>query len=148
MVPLLLLLPLLALVAMGDALPPAVFTALRAPALGLCRGVWAAYAAGCAALYLLDDWAGFAGALAVAATVPTMALPLLQSALTHDPLVALLGAWAVAVAQWFFGVLTVAYAFLPGAWVMREHTGALLAVPLLIIIQTVVKAAGDRKSVV
>lgn len=105
-----------------------VLAALRAPALGLCRGVWAAYAAGCAALYLLDDWAGFAGALAVAATVPTMALPLLQSALTHDPLVALLGAWAVAVAQWFFGVLTVAYAFLPGAWVMREHTGALLAV--------------------
>ncbi|KAI3629159.1 hypothetical protein CBS9595_000231 [Malassezia furfur] len=105
-----------------------VLGALHVPALGLRRGVWAAYAAGCAALFFLDDWAGLAGGLLVAATAPTMALPLLQSALTHDPLAALLGAWAVAVGQWFLGVLTVAYAFLPGAWVMREHTGALLAV--------------------
>ncbi|WFD30386.1 Protein cwh43 [Malassezia sp. CBS 17886] len=83
-------------------------------------------ALGTTALVVCDNWRSFAGGLVVAAALPMMAIPLWQAALAHDPLRALCVSWATATVLLFLGVLTVAYAFLPGAHVMREHTLSLL----------------------
>lgn len=71
-----------------------------------------------------EAWRGFAGALGVAFFLPPLAVPILRLAGRHHPLKIMLGAWLVADLLAFLQVLTVAYAFLPGAMVMREHTGA------------------------
>lgn len=42
-------------------------------------------------------------------------------------------AWITAAFLAFNGVLTTAYAFLPGAYIMREHAGALLGVETVIL---------------
>lgn len=80
-----------------------------------------------------DHWLGFVGGLCIALTLPAMALPLFHSAMVHHPLRAMGVAWLTATFMAFLGVLTTAYAFLPGAYVMREHTGALLAVETAIL---------------
>lgn len=80
-----------------------------------------------------DGWPSFAGAVVIALTLPGMAVPLLHGTLSHAPLAALAVMWLVYTLLEFLGVLTVAYAFLPGAYVMREHTGAMLLVQHVLI---------------
>ncbi|WFD03528.1 Protein cwh43 [Malassezia obtusa] len=122
------------------AVAAGVGAALHAPRLGTHPAVLAAYAGGAALLFYADDWLGFAGGLAVAFAVPVLGLPLLQAALSHDPIAALLAAWTASTLFLFLNVLTVAYAFLPGAWIMREHTGAMLLVQSALLAAGVVNA--------
>lgn len=113
---------------------------LMAPRAGATYGAMALHAVGMALLLRLDNWSSFAGGLLVAVTLPMMLAPLLQSALAHHPLRVMSVAWFVMSFLAFLGVLTTAYAFLPGAYVMREHTGALTLVQTLVLLAGVVAA--------
>lgn len=93
----------------------------------------ALHALGVYIVLVYDHWLGFAGGLCIALTLPAMAMPLFHSALAHHPLRAMGVAWLTATFLAFLGVLTTAYAFLPGAYVMREHTGALLGIETAIL---------------
>lgn len=110
--------------------------ALYRPRLGTAPLTVVLYGVGTAVLFYCDNWLGFAGGLAVAFALPTMGLPLLQAALSHGPFAMLFSVWTIYTTLAFLGVLTVAYAFLPGAYIMREHTGAVL------VLQYVLVAAG------
>ena len=113
---------------------------LSAPRMGTTYGVMALHAMGMALLLRLDNWPSFAGGLLVALTLPMMLAPLLQSALAHHPLRAMSAAWFAMSFLAFLGVLTTAYAFLPGAYIMREHTGALTLVQTLVLLAGVLTA--------
>lgn len=75
-----------------------------------------------ATLLFKDDWQSFGGAVGVAFFLPVLAPNLLRSAMRHHPLKISLGIWLVANVLTFLGVLTVAYAFVPGGKVMREKS--------------------------
>ncbi|KIS68947.1 uncharacterized protein UMAG_10320 [Mycosarcoma maydis] len=86
-----------------------------------------------ALLHLTDDWGSFAGAIGIALSLPALSFPLISAAMHHDPIKVMLFAWLVANLLTFFGVLTVAYAFVPGGKIMRERTGLMLVVHLMLL---------------
>lgn len=118
---------------MVAAVAASIVGALCRPRMFASVPVFVANALGTAALLHLDGWPSFAGALTVALTLPGMAVPLAHAVFVHAPLVAMLGAWIVYSVLEFLDVLTVAYAFLPGAHVMRERTGTMLVVQHVLI---------------
>mgnify|MGYP001761897066 FL=1 len=124
------------------AIAAGIASSMYAPKLGAHPGVFAANALATFVVFWLDEWPGFAGALGVAFTLPTMAAPLLHGALAQRPLGSLFVAWSTYTLLAFLGVLTVAYAFLPGAWVMREHTGLMLVVQHVLLLGGVWNAHG------
>lgn len=81
-------------------------------------------------LLAFDDWTSFAGAVGVALTLPPLALPIVTRAFDarNDVLRVMTMAWLVADLLTFFQVLTVAYAFVPGAMAFRERTWVMLIV--------------------
>ncbi|KAJ9479393.1 Protein CWH43 [Pseudozyma hubeiensis] len=86
-----------------------------------------------ALLHLTDDWSSFAGAIGLALSLPPLAFPLISATMRHDPIKVMLFGWLVANVLTFFGVLTVAYAFVPGGKIMRERTGLMLIVQLVLL---------------
>ncbi|WFD34418.1 Protein cwh43 [Malassezia cuniculi] len=99
------------------------------------------------ALLKFDGWPSFAGAVVIALTLPGMVVPLLHGAMRHSPIAVLFVTWLVYTVLEFLGVLTVAYAFLPGAHVMREHTGAMLLAQHVLIGAGILNARGVQAKV-
>ncbi|SPO35994.1 related to CWH43 - putative sensor/transporter protein [Pseudozyma flocculosa] len=86
--------------------------------------------------YLLKwhtDWVSFVGAAGFAFTLPPLAFPLIAAAMRHNPLKVMLASWLVANVLVFVGILTVAYAFVPGGKIMRERTGFMLALQVVLL---------------
>lgn len=117
---------------------------ISAMALGIAVSLWwprfgttntaiGMHAFGMFGVFVYDNWMSFVAGLCVAFTLPTMALPLWHSAMEHHPIRIMTLAWLIATLFAFLGVLTTAYAFLPGAYFMREHTGALMAIETCIV---------------
>ncbi|KAJ1026832.1 hypothetical protein NDA16_002129 [Ustilago loliicola] len=86
-----------------------------------------------ALLYFAVDWNSFIGAVGMALSLPPLAFPIISAAMRHDPIKMMLCGWLVANVLTFLGVLTVAYAFVPGGKVMRERTGFMLVVQLVLL---------------
>ncbi|PWY99457.1 hypothetical protein BCV70DRAFT_217814 [Testicularia cyperi] len=86
-----------------------------------------------ALLYFTVDWNSFTGALGMALSLPPLAFPLVSAAMRHDPIKVMLASWLIANVLIFVGVLTVAYAFVPGGKVMRERTGLMLIIQLVLL---------------
>ncbi|WFD26728.1 Protein cwh43 [Malassezia nana] len=118
----------IACMALGTAL------SLSAPHAGTAPVTMALHALGAYFLLRFDNWPSFGGGLLLALTLPMMWAPLLNSALAFHPLRIFTLAWLVMSFLAFLGVLTTAYAFLPGAYAMREHTGALTLVQTLVLL--------------
>ena len=76
-----------------------------------------------ALLYFTVDWCSFIGAIGTALSLPPLAFPLISAAMRHDPIKVMLFAWLTANVLTFLGVLTVAYAFVPGGKIMRGANG-------------------------
>jgi hypothetical protein len=89
--------------------------------------------ASAALLYFAADWTSFVGAVGMALSLPPMAFPIISAAMRHDPIKVLLFGWLAANVLTFMGVLTVAYAFVPGGKVLRERTGFMLVVQLVLL---------------
>ncbi|KOS14808.1 hypothetical protein Malapachy_1039 [Malassezia pachydermatis] len=113
---------------------------LSFPQIGASVVTMGLHAVGSYVAYVYDDWASFGGGMLIALTLPAMAIPLLQSAMSHHPIRIMALAWLVATLLAFLGVLTTAYAFLPGAMIMREHTGVMMGVYNAILIAALASA--------
>ena len=102
----------------------------------------------CVSAYLLKfhaGWISFVGAFGFALSIPPLAFPLINAAMRHDPLKVMLVSWLVANVLVFLGVLTVAYAFVPGGKIMRERTGFMLAVQLVLLGVGLLNARSERR---
>lgn len=86
-----------------------------------------------ALLYFAVDWNSFIGALGMALSLPPLAFPIISAAMRHDPIKVMLVGWLIANVLTFLGVLTVAYAFVPGGKIMRERTGFMLVVQVVLL---------------
>lgn len=93
------------------------------PKMALSPIVWAAGGASFFITYFFHNWLGFLGALGVSAFLPPLALPLIRLAFQGHPLKVMWSVWLTTDVLAFLQVLTAAYAFVPGAKIMREKTG-------------------------
>ncbi|PWN51345.1 hypothetical protein IE53DRAFT_342529 [Violaceomyces palustris] len=93
-----------------------------------------------------ENWIGFTGAVGMAVFLPPLILPLTTGAMRHHPLKVMLASWLVANLLTFVGVLTVAYAFVPGGKVMRERTGLMLAIQVAFLGLGLLNARWTRAS--
>lgn len=98
------------------------------------------HAAAAALLYLTTDWISFLGAIGFAVSLPPLVLPTITAAMRHNPIKVMLAAWLIANVLTFLGVLTVAYAFVPGGKIMRERTGFMLVLQTLLLAHGVLHA--------
>lgn len=121
-----------------------VVWALHYPRFALSWWVMGLHSIGLYVAYTQDDWRSFGGGMLVAMTLPAMVVPLAQSALSHQPFSVMAFAWLMATFFIFLGVLTTAYAFLPGAWIMREHTGLVLGAQNVLMVLSLLAARSEH----
>nr|CDI53769.1 related to CWH43-putative sensor/transporter protein [Melanopsichium pennsylvanicum 4] len=108
-------------------------TATRWTTFGYRLSLFLVQVGSAALLYFTADWSSFVGAIGMALSLPPLAFPIISSAMRHDPIKIMLFGWLVANVLTFLGVLTVAYAFVPGGKIMRERVGFMLIVQLLLL---------------
>ncbi|TKY85419.1 hypothetical protein EX895_005581 [Sporisorium graminicola] len=111
----------------------ASLAATRWTTFGYRLGLFLAQCGSAALLHFTSDWSSFIGAIGIALSLPPLALPIISAAMRHDPIKVMLCGWLIANVLTFFGVLTVAYAFVPGGKIMRERTGLMLIVQLVLL---------------
>lgn len=107
--------------------------ATRWPSFGYRLTLFIVQCVSAALLYFAVDWNSFIGAIGMALSLPPLAFPIISAAMQHDPIKVMLCGWLVANVLTFLGVLTVAYAFVPGGKVMRERTGFMLVMQLVLL---------------
>jgi hypothetical protein len=97
---------------------------------------WTAYGVACvgaALLTLYHHWFGYFGALALAAYLMAISIPLISSAAKKNPAVTFGLGFFVYNFMVLFHVWVVAYAFVPGGPLVREHTDWIMITMMLLI---------------
>ncbi|GAB1318140.1 Protein cwh43 [Madurella fahalii] len=117
---------------------------IAAMTAGLVMGVfrpglvttWTAYGVGCvgaALLTLYQRWFGYYGALTLAAYLMAISIPLIGNAAKKSPAVTFGLGFLVYNFMVLFHVWVVAYAFVPGGPLVREHTDWIMITMMLLI---------------
>ncbi|KAL4748079.1 hypothetical protein BDW72DRAFT_205949 [Aspergillus terricola var. indicus] len=112
-------------------------------------GSWTAFgigSVGAAFLTGTSHWSGFYGALTVSFYLMAVSPVMISSAVRHSPAMTFGFAFFVYVFLLLFHVWVVAYAFVPGGPLVREHTDWLMTVAMLFIGAGVFSAAVSRSS--
>ncbi|RDW86457.1 putative integral plasma membrane protein [Aspergillus mulundensis] len=112
-------------------------------------GSWTAFGVGslgAAFLTCTSNWSGFYGALTIAFYLMAVSPVLISSAVRHSPAPTFGLAFFVYVFLLLFHVWVVAYAFVPGGPLVREHTDWLMTIAMLFIGAGVFSAAVSRSS--
>ncbi|KAL5002254.1 Frag1/DRAM/Sfk1 family-domain-containing protein [Aspergillus recurvatus] len=112
-------------------------------------GSWTAFGVGSVGAAFLtgtSHWSGFYGALTIAFYLMAVSPALISSAIRHSPAPTFGLAFFVYVFLLLFHVWVVAYAFVPGGPLVREHTDWLMTVAMLFIGAGVFSAAVSRSS--
>ncbi|RFU30865.1 hypothetical protein B7463_g5490, partial [Scytalidium lignicola] len=102
---------------------------------GIARS-WTFYGIGCvgaAMLTLYSHWFGFYGALIIASYLMAVATPLISSATQKNPATSFGLGFLVYNFVVLFHVWVVAYAFVPGGPLVREHTDWVMTTTMLLI---------------
>ncbi|KAK4101244.1 hypothetical protein N658DRAFT_507196 [Parathielavia hyrcaniae] len=97
---------------------------------------WTVYGAGClgaALLTLYHRWVGYFGALTLAAYLMAISVPLISSASKKNPAVTFGLGFFIYNFLVLFHVWVVAYAFVPGGPLVREHTDWIMITTMLLI---------------
>ena len=97
---------------------------------------WTFYGIGCvgaALLTLYSHWTGYYGALLLAAYLMAAAVPLIGSAARKSPATTFGLGFLVYNFMLLFHVWVVAYAFVPGGPLVREHTDWVMTTTMLLI---------------
>ena len=97
---------------------------------------WTAYGVGCvgaALLTLYHRWTGYYGALALATYLMAISAPLISNASKKSPAVVFGLGFLVYNFMVLFHVWVVAYAFVPGGPLVREHTDWIMITMMLLI---------------
>ncbi|CBF76283.1 hypothetical protein AN5011.2 [Aspergillus nidulans FGSC A4] len=112
-------------------------------------GSWTAFgigSVGAAFLTGTSHWSGFYGALTISFYLMAVSPVMISSAVRHSPAITFGLAFFVYVFLLLFHVWVVAYAFVPGGPLVREHTDWLMTVAMLFIGAGVFSAAVSRSS--
>ncbi|KAL4772107.1 Frag1/DRAM/Sfk1 family-domain-containing protein [Aspergillus nidulans var. acristatus] len=112
-------------------------------------GSWTAFgigSVGAAFLTGTSHWSGFYGALTISFYLMAVSPVMISSAVRHSPAMTFGLAFFVYVFLLLFHVWVVAYAFVPGGPLVREHTDWLMTVAMLFIGAGVFSAAVSRSS--
>ncbi|KAJ5240150.1 hypothetical protein N7468_004769 [Penicillium chermesinum] len=107
-------------------------------------GSWTAYgigSVGAALLTCFHHWTGYYGALAFAFYIMAVSPVLITSCVRHSPAITFGTGFLIYVFLLLFHVWVVAYAFVPGGPLVREHTDWLMTVTMLFIGAGVFSAA-------
>jgi hypothetical protein len=97
---------------------------------------WTLYGIGCvgaAMLTLYSNWTGYYGALILAAYLMASSIPLIGSAARKSPAITFGIGFLVYNFMVLFHVWVVAYAFVPGGPLVREHTDWVMTTTMLLI---------------
>lgn len=97
---------------------------------------WTAYGVGCvgaAVLTVYQRWFGYYGALALAAYLMAISIPLISNAAKKSPAVTFGLGFLIYNFMVLFHVWVVAYAFVPGGPLVREHTDWIMITMMLLI---------------
>lgn len=117
---------------------------IAAMSVGVCSGLfledlfrsWTLYGIGClgaAMLTFYSNWTGYYGALILASYLMAMSIPLIKSASRKSPARAFGIGFLVYNFMVLFHVWVVAYAFVPGGPLVREHTDWVMITMMLLI---------------
>lgn len=112
-------------------------------------GSWTAFgigSVGAAFLTGTSHWSGFYGALTISFYLMAVSPVMISSAVRHSPAMTFGLAFFVYVFLLLFHVWVVAYAFVPGGPLVREHTDWLMTVAMLFVGAGVFSAAVSRSS--
>lgn len=108
--------------------------------IGICRpsaaGGWLPFAvgaAGAAVLTLLSHWSGYFGGLALAAYLMAVSVPIVSTASKKSPALTFGLGFFIYVFLVLFHVWVVAYAFVPGGPLVREHTDWIMMLMVALI---------------
>ncbi|KAI1378111.1 Frag1/DRAM/Sfk1 family-domain-containing protein [Hypoxylon crocopeplum] len=115
------------------AMTAGLLTGIRQPKL---VGTWSVYGAGCvgaAVLTLYPNWFGYLGALTTAFYLTAIASPLLSTASMKSPATTFGLGFLIYNFMVLFHVWVVAYAFVPGGPLVREHTDWIMTTMMLLI---------------
>lgn len=97
---------------------------------------WMYFLGACVSAYVLTNfsyWTGYVGGLGLAVSLMSMAIPLISSAVRHGP------ATTFGVGFFVYNIMVlahcwvVAYAFVPGGPIMREHTDWVMAATMVLV---------------
>ncbi|KAJ4289921.1 Protein cwh43 [Collariella sp. IMI 366227] len=97
---------------------------------------WTAYAVGClgaAVLTLYHHWTGYYGGLTLAVYLTAISIPLITDAAKRNPAVTFGLGFLIYNFVVLFHVWVVAYAFVPGGPLVREHTDWIMITMMLLI---------------
>ncbi|KAL2130941.1 hypothetical protein VTI74DRAFT_5746 [Chaetomium olivicolor] len=97
---------------------------------------WTAYGVGClgaAFVTLYHHWTGYFGGLALAAYLTAISIPMIASAAKENPAVTFGLGFLIYNFLVLFHVWVVAYAFVPGGPLVREHTDWIMITMMLLI---------------
>jgi hypothetical protein len=117
------------LIAMGVGL----FLGVSSPALARSWTFYGIGAIGSAFLTLKEDWSGFYGGLALATYIMAASPVLISSAVLHSPATTFGFGFLIYNVLVLAHVWIVAYAFVPGGPLMREHTDWVMTAMILFI---------------
>ena len=112
-------------------------------------GTWTAFgigSLGAAVLTCYSNWFGYYGALTVTIYVMAIIPLLIASALNHSPATTFGLGWLVYNFMVLFHVWVVAYAFVPGGPLVREHTDWVMVTTMLLIGAGVYSALASNSS--
>ena len=84
-------------------------------------------------LTTFSNWTGYVGALLLAISLMSMAIPLISSAVRHGPATTFGIGFLVYNIMVLAHVWVVAYAFVPGGPIMREHTDWVMTATMLLV---------------
>lgn len=115
------------------AMTAGVLVGVSRPALA---ATWTAYGVGCvgaAVLTLYHQWFGYYGALTLAAYLMAISIPLISSAAKKSPATTFGLGFLIYNFLVLFHVWVVAYAFVPGGPLVREHTDWVMITMMLLI---------------
>lgn len=97
---------------------------------------WMYFLGACVGAYLLTSfsyWTGYFGGLVLAVSLMSMAIPLISSAVRHGPATTFGVGFTVYNIMVLAHVWIVAYAFVPGGPIMREHTDYVMTATMVLI---------------
>lgn len=97
---------------------------------------WMYFLGACVGAYLLTSfsyWTGYFGGLVLAVSLMSMAIPLISSAIRHEPATTFGVGFTVYNIMVLAHVWIVAYAFVPGGPIMREHTDYVMTATMVLI---------------
>ncbi|KAI0838555.1 Frag1/DRAM/Sfk1 family-domain-containing protein [Hypoxylon sp. FL0890] len=115
------------------AMTAGLLTGIRQPRLA---GSWSVYGVGCLGatiLTLYPNWFGYMGALTIAFYLTAIASPLLTAASKQSPAMTFGLGFFIYNLLVLFHVWVVAYAFVPGGPLVREHTDWIMITMMLLI---------------